>query len=142
MLSRTSRVKVYSFSGADTSDMHDFLKPLIKKKLSRIIAHCGTNNLASKQVQNIMMSIKDLANTITSGGIDCTVSGLMVKDDGLAYTLHLNKQGTGRLAFNLFNILTTEEPKSRHPNSSIPGSPLEHRNNSECITIPNIWSTY
>ena len=57
MLSRTSRVKVHSFSGADTSDMHDFLKPLIKKKPSRIIVHCGTNDLASNQVENIAMNI-------------------------------------------------------------------------------------
>ena len=42
MLSRTSRVKAHSFSGADTSDMHNFLKPLIKKKPSRIIVHCAT----------------------------------------------------------------------------------------------------
>ena len=58
MLSRTSRVKVHSFSDADTSDMHDFLKPLINKKLSRIIVHCGTNDLASNQVENIAMNIK------------------------------------------------------------------------------------
>ena len=58
MLSRTSRVKVHSFRGADTSDMHDFLKPLIKKKPSRIIVHCGTNDLASNQVANIAMNIK------------------------------------------------------------------------------------
>ena len=84
MLSRTSRVKVHSFSGADISDMHDFLKPLIKKKPSRIIVHCGTNDLASNQVEIIAMNIKNLANTIKSNGIDCTVSGLTLRDDGLA----------------------------------------------------------
>ena len=58
MLSRTSRVKVHSFSGVGTSDMHDFLKPLIKKKQSRIIVHCGRNDLASNQVENISLNIK------------------------------------------------------------------------------------
>ena len=58
MLPRASRVKVHSFSGADTSNMHDFLEPLIKKKPSRIIVYCGTNDLASNQVENIAMNIK------------------------------------------------------------------------------------
>ena len=77
-------MKVHSFSGADKSDMHDFLKPLIKKKPSRINVHCGTNDLASNQVENIAMNIKNLANAITSSGIDCTVSGLTLRDDSLA----------------------------------------------------------
>ena len=53
-------VKVHSFSGAYTSDMHDFLKPFIKKKPSRIIVHCGTKDLVSNQVENIAMNIKTL----------------------------------------------------------------------------------
>ena len=73
-----------TLSGADTSNMHDFLKPLIKKKPSRIIVHCGTNDLAINQVENIPMNIRDFANTITSNGIDCTVSALTLKDDSLA----------------------------------------------------------
>ena len=84
MLSKTSRVKVHSFSGAETSDVHDFLKPLIKKKPSRTIVYCSTNDLASNQVENIPMNIKDFANTVTSNLIDCTVSGLTLRDDGLA----------------------------------------------------------
>ena len=76
-------MKVHSFSGADTSDTHDFLKTLIKKKPSRIYVHCGTNDLASNQVENTAMNIKDFANTITSNGIDCTVSGLTLRDDSL-----------------------------------------------------------
>ena len=146
MLSRTSRVKVHSFSGADTSDMHDFLKPLIKKKPSRIIVHCGTNDLASNQVENIAMNIKNLANTIKSNGIDCTVSGLTLRDDGLASKasqvnsklrsllgkdidliernnvekghlngsrLHLNRRGTGRLAFNFIQYIKNLRAKKQ-----------------------------
>ena len=131
-------MKVQSFSGADTSDMHDFLKPLIKKKRSRIMVHCSTNDLASNQVENIPMNIKDLANTITSNGIDGTVSGITLRDDSLASKasqmnsklrsllgkdidfiehnnaekghlngsrLHLNRRGTGTLAFNFIQYI-------------------------------------
>ena len=110
--------------------MHDFLKPLIKKKPSRIIVHCGTNDLANNQVENIAMNIKNLANT--------TISGLTLRDDGLASKasqvnsklrsllgkdidfiehnniekghlngsrLHLSRRGTGRLAFNFIHYI-------------------------------------
>ena len=141
MLSRTSRVKVHSFSGADTSDMHDFMKPLVKKKSSRIIVNCGTNDLASNQVQNIAMNIKNLEN------IDRTVSGLtLIRDDGLASKaaqlntklrsllgkgidfiehnnvekghlngsrLHLNKRGNGRLAFNFIQYIKNLRAKKQ-----------------------------
>ena len=138
MLSRTSKVKAYSFSGADTSDMHNFLKPLIQKKPSRIIVHCGTNDLVSNQVENIAMNIKNLANTITSSGIDCTVSGLMVRDDGLASKAaqvniklrsllgnniemghlngsrpHRNRWGCGRLAFNFIQYIKNLRAKEQ-----------------------------
>ena len=126
--------------------MHDFLKPLIKKKPSRIIVHCGTNDLASNQVENIAMNIKNLANTIKSSGIDCTVSELTLRDDGLASKasqvnsklrsllgkdidfiehnnvekghlngsrLHLNRRGTGRLAFNFIQYIKNLRAKKQ-----------------------------
>ena len=47
LLSRHKYVKVYSFSGADTTDMNDFIRPLLKKRPDEVILHIGTNNLAS-----------------------------------------------------------------------------------------------
>ena len=42
-MSRNSRVKVYSFPGCTTEDMHDFIKPLLRKNPNKIILHVGTN---------------------------------------------------------------------------------------------------
>ena len=46
IMSRTSNVKVYSFSGATTHDVNDFLNPLLSRKPSNLILHLGTNDLA------------------------------------------------------------------------------------------------
>lgn len=43
-MSRNSRVKVSSFTGCTTEDMHDFIKPLLRKKPDEIILHVGTNS--------------------------------------------------------------------------------------------------
>ena len=46
-MSRNSRVKVSSFPGCTTEDMHDFIKPLLRKNPDEIILHVGTNSLRS-----------------------------------------------------------------------------------------------
>ena len=47
LLSRQKYVKVYSFSGADTHDMFDFIKTLLSKNPDEIILYVGTNNRQS-----------------------------------------------------------------------------------------------
>ena len=44
---RNSRVKVSSFPGCTTEDMHDFIKPLLRKNPDETILHVGTNSLRS-----------------------------------------------------------------------------------------------
>ena len=46
-MSRNSRVKVSSFPGCTTNDMHDFIKPLVRKNLDEIIPPMATNSLRS-----------------------------------------------------------------------------------------------
>ena len=46
-MSRNSRVKISSFPGCTTEDMHDFIKPLLRKNPDEIILHVGTNSLRS-----------------------------------------------------------------------------------------------
>ena len=46
-MARNSRVKVSSFTGCTTEDMHDFIKPVLRKKPDEIILHVGTNSLRS-----------------------------------------------------------------------------------------------
>ena len=83
LLSREKYVKVYSFSGADTEDMSDFIKPLINKKPNEIIIHCGTNDLCStKTPEEIVYNILKLRLVIVSYGIRCTVSNIVKCEDG------------------------------------------------------------
>ena len=46
-MSRNSTVKVSSFPRYTTEDMHDFVKPLLRKNPDEIILHVGTNSLRS-----------------------------------------------------------------------------------------------
>ena len=70
LLSREKYIKVYSFSGADTEDMSDFIKPLINKKADEIMIHCGTNDLCSiKTPDEILDNIFKLRLVIVSSGI-------------------------------------------------------------------------
>ena len=46
-ISRNSRVKVSSFPGCTAEDMHDFIKPLLRKNPDEIILHVVTNSLRS-----------------------------------------------------------------------------------------------
>ena len=43
-MSRNSRVKVSSFPGCTTEDMHDFIKPLLRKNPDEIILHVEANS--------------------------------------------------------------------------------------------------
>ena len=46
-MSRNSKVKVSSFPGCTTEDMHDFIKPLLRKNPDEIILHVGAKSLRS-----------------------------------------------------------------------------------------------
>ena len=56
--------KVRAFSGATIDDMHDYLKPLLKKKPDNIILHIGTNDSISKSAKEIMAEIINLVEFI------------------------------------------------------------------------------
>ena len=83
LLSRHKYVKVYSFSDADTTDMNDFIKPLLKRQPDEVILHIGTNNLPSTlSPEQIVDEILKLGLIITSYGIKCTISTIIRHDDG------------------------------------------------------------
>ena len=83
LLSRQKYVKVYSFSGADTHDMFDFIKPLLNKNPDEIILHVGTNNLQCMlSPEQIVDEILKLRMIMVSFGIQCTISTLVKRDDG------------------------------------------------------------
>ena len=86
-LSRSNKVVVKSFSGATTSDMEDYLKPIIRKCPESLILHVGTNDLLSIQTPHQSAeSIVNLADQIQSDspGTFVTISAICVcKEDEL-----------------------------------------------------------
>ena len=53
LMSRNKRVKISSFSGANTEDMKDFLTPLLRKRPDELIFHIGINNLQEEYLNKI-----------------------------------------------------------------------------------------
>ena len=83
-LSRSNKVVVKSFSGATTSDMEDYLKPIIRKCPESLILHVGTNDLLSIQTPHqIAESIVNLADQIQSDspGTFVTISAICVRKE-------------------------------------------------------------
>ena len=81
MMSRTKQVKVHTFPGATSTDMQDFLIPLIKKEPKEILLHIGTNDLRSSTPQEVFSNINGLGKMVTSKGIKCSMSGIIVRND-------------------------------------------------------------
>ena len=84
MMARDNRLKVHSFSGATASEMEYFIKPLLERKPSHVIIHCGTNDLAQGASCNeVIQRITNLTRNIVSNGMTCSVSMLTKRTDGL-----------------------------------------------------------
>ena len=66
------RVVVKSFSGATTKVMKDYLKPNLELSPDQVILHVGTNDLKSKEPQQVAGSVVDLARQIENSS-DATV---------------------------------------------------------------------
>ncbi|CAH3157630.1 unnamed protein product [Porites lobata] len=66
------RVVVKSFSGATTKAMKDYLKPNLELSPDQVILHVGTNDLKSKEPQQVAGSVVDLARQIENSS-DATV---------------------------------------------------------------------
>lgn len=88
------RVVVKSFSGATTKAMKDYLKPNLELSPDQVILHVGTNDLKSKEPQQVAGSVVDLARQIENSS-DATViiSELVQRRDGFNEAVKtVNKQ--------------------------------------------------
>ena len=72
-ISGNRSVNIRIFPGATTHDMHDYLKPLLKKNPDNIILHFGTNNSVNKTYRNILSVILSLKNFIEKLRPECKV---------------------------------------------------------------------
>ena len=70
-LSRKFHMKVRSFPGANTRDLQDYVKPLIRKRPEKIIIVIGTNDIERKPVTEILRSIKLVMDMILEKLPDC-----------------------------------------------------------------------
>ena len=72
-LSQRYHTKVRCFKGSTIADLHDYLKPLIKKKPAKIILMVGTNDLVNLSAAEMTKSIKALCDWILSSIPDCNI---------------------------------------------------------------------
>ena len=56
----STRIVVESFSGATTSDMEDYLKPILRKEPNKIILHAGTNDITHLTAQRVAEGVLNL----------------------------------------------------------------------------------
>ena len=59
-----NHVVVKSFSGANITDMEDYLKPILRKEPNKIILHVGTNNLKHLSAKRVAEGIANLTTQI------------------------------------------------------------------------------
>ena len=118
LMSRNKSVKVHSFSGATTEDMESYLIPLINKKPDHILLHVGTNNLATDTPEVIVEKLLRLVNMITSKGIQCSVSELIIRDDTLWHKgIKVNQLLNNKVTEGM-NIVRNENITVNHLNRS------------------------
>ena len=88
-MSKNGNVKVYSFSGSKTEDLHDHLKPLFRRhpNAEKLILHVGTNSLKDnrRNPRVVAEEIVDLARGVSfqQPDIEIAISSVVSRtDDG------------------------------------------------------------
>ena len=78
-----NHVVVKSFTGATTSDMEDYVKPVIRKKPQKLILHVGTNDLKKLPPNRVAEGIANIATQIQedSAGTEIVISSLLPRSD-------------------------------------------------------------
>ena len=78
-----NHVVVKSFAGATSSDMEDYVKPVIRKETHKLIVHVGTNDLKKLPPNRVAEGIANIANQIQedSPGTEIVISSLLARSD-------------------------------------------------------------
>ena len=92
-MSRTAKVKVSSFPGCTTRDMHDHIKPLLRRSPDEIILHVGTNSLRLTDSPACADEIIDIGRSIKNNHPDTkvTLSTLVARNDNNVLTEKVNE---------------------------------------------------
>ena len=73
-LSKLCMTKVRCFRGSTVSDLHDYIKPLLRKKPDKIILVIGTNDIQNEAVADMLKGIKALMVMILNELPTCHVA--------------------------------------------------------------------
>ena len=78
-----NHVVVKSFAGATTSDMENYVKPVIRKEPQKLILHVGTNDLKKLPPNRVAEGIANIATQIQedSSGTEIVISSLLPGSD-------------------------------------------------------------
>ena len=81
-LNANCKMFVKTFSGAKTTCMHDYVKPLVRSSPDHFILHVGTNDMSSdKSPKEIVRSVIDLARSIKNEKHDVSISNIIIRAD-------------------------------------------------------------
>ena len=81
-LNANCKMFVKTFSGAKTTCMHDYVKPLVRSSPDHFILHVGTNDMSSdKSPKEIARSVIDLARSIKNEKHDVSISNIIIRAD-------------------------------------------------------------
>ena len=86
-------VKVRAFSGSTVNDMHDYVKPLLKKEPDYILIHIGSNDAPFKSAEIIFDDILLLRNYIqeTLPNVKIIISEPIMRTDNLKANAVINQ---------------------------------------------------
>ena len=78
-----NHVVVKSFSGANITDMEDYLKPILCKEPNKVILHVGTNDLKHLSAKRVAEGIANLATQIEedSPATSIVISSILPRSD-------------------------------------------------------------
>ena len=114
-LSHRYHTKVRAFKGSSIEDLHDYLKPLLKKRPDKIILLIGTNDLQNKSVADILKGLKSLLDMIHSSIPNCkvVVSEIITREDRKSLNGKLSEFNRALKTMNV-DILRQQNITSQH----------------------------
>ena len=134
------QIYVKSFSGANVNDMKSHVVPTLNRAPQKIILHCGTNDLSSKQTPaEIASNIVALATEMKDEENEILVSGLVSRNDELnGKAIEVNKFLSRKCSFQNITFIDNSNIDERcHLN----GSGLHLNYGGTCLLANNFLNT-
>ena len=118
-LSRRYTTKVRCFRGSTIEDLHDYIRPLLRKKSDKIILVIGTNDTENKSVEGALKGIKALLDMMLEKLPKChiVVSEIIKRKCKATTNEKINKFNSKLKRMNI-NILKQQNILQEHVNRS------------------------